>query len=115
MPSTHTAGSSASHASPPQSEFKSARMVAQKSSQKAIEEINSYIAIRDGLLAQAEKVPTSEALRRAGLANELVGNYLQAARSPYEGQALPEADARRERERCAVVKARLAALAAIRH
>jgi hypothetical protein len=73
-------------------------------------EINAYIAIRDQLLAEAEEVPTSAKLASTGLANDFVQGCLQPARSPYEAQCLPEADAIRERKRCEAVRNRLAEL-----
>lgn len=75
-------------------------------------EINAYTAIRDGLLAIAEKVTTRGTLDSLSIANEFVENCLFAARSPYEAQSLPEADAARERNRCLAVRARIAALSA---
>src|SRR5204863_179171 len=62
-----------------------------------------------GLLA-AEEVPTSAKLASTGLANDFVQGCLQPARSPYEAQCLPEADAIRERKRCEAVRNRLAEL-----
>jgi hypothetical protein len=76
----------------------------------AAEEIAAYIAIRDGLLAEAEKAATCESLRRVSTANDFVETCLQPARSPYEAQFLPEVDAVRERERCETVKIRIAQL-----
>src|SRR5438067_11061873 len=74
---------------------------------RAIEEIQSYIAIRDGLLAEAEKSKSSDALRRVSIANDFVASCLQPARAPYEAQFLPEADATRERKRCQAVRERI--------
>ena len=73
-------------------------------------EINAYIAIRDQLLAEAEEVLTSAKLASTGLANDFVQGCLQPARSPYEAQSLPEADAIRERKRCEAVRNRLVEL-----
>src|SRR5256885_13693790 len=73
-------------------------------------EINAYIAIRDQLLAEAEEVRTSAKLASTGLANDFVQGCLQPARSPYEAQCLPEADAIRERKRCEAVRNRLVEL-----
>ena len=73
-------------------------------------EINAYIAIREQLLAEAEEVLTSAKLASTGLANDFVQGCLQPARSPYEAQCLPEADAIRERKRCEAVRNRLAEL-----
>jgi len=79
-------------------------------SQHAIEEINAYIAIRDSLLVEAEEVTTYKALKRANLVNDFVETCLRPARSPYEAQYLPEADALCERKRCQAVKIRIAEL-----
>ena len=81
-------------------------------SEYAIEEINSYIAIRDGLLAEAEKAATSDMLRRVSIANDFVEACLKPSRSPYHAQYLPEADAVRERQHCERVKQRIAQLGA---
>lgn len=81
-----------------------------KVSSEAIEEINAYIAIRDQSLAAAERVPTRGTVDRALLANEFVESCLRPVRSPYQAQALPEASASTERQRCAAAKARLAQL-----
>ena len=83
-----------------------------KVSSGAIEEINAYIAVRDQSLAAAERVPTRGTVDRALLANEFVESCLGPAHSPYQAQALPEANACAERERCATAKARLAQLCA---
>src|SRR5438477_11116607 len=79
-------------------------------SKHAVEEIQAYIVIRDGLLAEAEKKATSELLRRLSIANDLVENCLRPARSPYEAQSFPETDAARERQRCETVRKRVAQL-----
>jgi hypothetical protein len=78
----------------------------------SVAEINAYIAIRNQLLAEAEEVPTSAKLASTGLANDFVQGCLQPARSPYEAQCLPEADATRERKRCDAVRTRLVELRA---
>jgi hypothetical protein len=83
------------------------------SSKEAIAEINAYIAIRDMYLTEAEEVTTEARLHRVSVANDLVATYLKPARSPYEDQHLPEADAARERKRCEAVKARIAKLASV--
>lgn len=83
-----------------------------KVSSQAIEEINAYIAVRDQSLAHAERVPTRGTVDRALLANEFVESCLRPVRSPYQAQALPEANAADERQRCTAAKARLAQLAA---
>jgi hypothetical protein len=83
-----------------------------KVSSEAIDEINAYIAVRDHALADAERVPTRGTVDRALLANEFVESCLRPARSPYQAQALPEANAADERGRCAAAKVRLAQLSA---
>jgi len=75
-----------------------------------IEEINTFIAIRDYLLTAAEASKTQEQINRASLANEVVETCLRPARHPYEAQSLPEADAIRERKRCHAAKSRIAKL-----
>ncbi len=77
------------------------------SSQYAIDEINAYIAVRDGLLDDAEKVATPAKLERLALANEFVESCLKPARPPYQAQCLQETDAVRERKRCDAVKIRI--------
>ena len=76
----------------------------------AFSEIDAYIALRDRLVAKAESVCTDSNLDRAAGANEFVENCVRPARSPYEAQHLPEAEAARERKRCEAVKLRLARL-----
>ena len=73
-------------------------------------EIQAYIAIRDLLLAEAERAATDESLRRASIANGFVETCLQPSRSPYEAQYLSRVDAVREAERCCAAKMRLAQL-----
>jgi hypothetical protein len=73
-------------------------------------EIHSYLAARDLLLHEAEADTTESHLRRAWAANELAESWLRPARSPYQAQSLPEAEAARERLRCNAVKVRLAQL-----
>ena len=81
-------------------------------SSEAIEEVNAYIAVRDLSLADAERVPTRGTVSRALLANEFVESCLRPARTPYQAQARPEANAVAERKRCEVAKVRLAQLTA---
>ena len=83
------------------------------SSEYAIAEISAYIAIRDNLLAEAEKTPTSRLLKRAEIANDFVETCLKAPRSPYDAQYLPEQDAARERTSCAAAKIRIAKLRSV--
>ncbi len=79
-------------------------------SQFAVAEINSYIAIRDDLLAEAEDNPTSAKLNSVAIANDFVETCLRVPRPIYQAQHLPETDAIRERERCEDVKQRIGAL-----
>ena len=79
-------------------------------SDHASAEIHAYIALRDRLLEQAESSRTESSLDRVAGANDFVENCLRPARSPYEAQHLPEADAARERKRCEAVRVRLARL-----
>ena len=76
----------------------------------ASSEIHAYLAARDLLLREAEANTTELHLSRAWAANELAEGWLRPARSPYEAQSLPEAEAIRERLRCNAVKVRLAQL-----
>ena len=81
-------------------------------------EIHSYLAARDLLLREADANTTETNLRRAWAANEFAENCLRPARPPYQAQALPEAEAARERLRCNAVKMRIAKLrarAGLRH
>ena len=75
-----------------------------------IGEINAFIAIRDELLVEAEEAKTASKLESLIVANNFVESVLTPARSPYEVQFLPEADARRERKRCEQIKQRVADL-----
>lgn len=76
----------------------------------SVAEINAYIAIRDQLLAEAEKLHSSAKLASTALANDFVEGCLKPARAPYEAQSLSESDAVRERKRCEVVRDRIAQL-----
>ena len=78
----------------------------------SIAEINAYIAIRDQLLDEAEKLHSTAKLASTALANDFVAGCLQPARSPYETQCLSETDAVRERQRCEAVRDRIAQLRA---
>jgi len=82
------------------------------SSAYVIGEINTFIAIRDYLLTDAEASKTREQISRANLANQVVETCLRPPRHPYEAEFLPEADAIRERQRCQVAKSRIAKLRA---
>jgi hypothetical protein len=81
-------------------------------SPQASAEIHAYIAARDLALADVERNVTSTTLNRAFLANELVQNCLQPARSPYASQSLPEGEAATEQKRCDAVQRRLSQLRA---
>lgn len=76
----------------------------------SVAEIKAYIAIRDQLLAEAEKLHTTAKIASTVLANDFVEGCLKPGRPPYEEQCLPEKDAIRERERCEAVRARIAEL-----
>jgi hypothetical protein len=76
----------------------------------SIAEINAYIAVRDQLLAEAERLHTSAKIASAVLANDFVEGCLQPVRSHYNDRWLPETDADRERKRCAAVRERIAQL-----
>ena len=91
---------------------KSAKHV-QRNSSNALHEIETYIAIRDSFLAEAERITTDATLHRACMANDIVEKCLKSARTPYEAQYLPEAEAIRERKRCEAVKVRIGKLACI--
>src|SRR4029079_7493366 len=79
-------------------------------SNPAITEIHAYLAARNLVLREAEENTTELNLRRGASGNELAQNCVHPARSPYEAQALPEAEAARERQHCQAVKLRLAEL-----
>ncbi len=74
------------------------------------EEIFSFIAVRDLLLAEAEDLPTEASLHRVWMANEFAERCLEPARPPYQAQSLPAAEATFERRRCKTVKVRIAEL-----
>lgn len=76
----------------------------------ANEEINAYIAIRDELLAEAEETRSRTKLESLGVANEFVARCLKPARGPYQLQSLPASQAKAERQRCDVVRERIAVL-----
>lgn len=88
------------------------RLARSGTSEQAFAEIGAYIAIRDRLLADAEKSRTESMLDRAEMANDFVASCLKPARSPYEAQHLPEADAAPQRKRCQTVKVRIERLRA---
>jgi crotonobetainyl-CoA:carnitine CoA-transferase CaiB-like acyl-CoA transferase len=79
-------------------------------SQHPHDEIGAYIAIRNMLLAYAEKSRTIEVIASLATANDVVATCLRAARSPYQAQHLSEKDAIRERKVCREVKRRIAQL-----
>ena len=74
------------------------------------EEIFSFIAVRDLLLAEAEDHPTEGSLHRVWMANEFAERCLEPARPPYQAQSLPTAEAIFERRRCKTIKVRIAEL-----
>lgn len=76
----------------------------------SVAEINAYIAIRDQLLAEAERLHSSEKLASTALANDFVEGCLKPVRPPYDAQCLPESDAVRERKRCEAVRDRIVQL-----
>jgi hypothetical protein len=81
-------------------------------SKYVVDEINAYIAIRDGLMVEAEQVRTRAKLDSVIAANDFVETCLKPARPAYKAQHLREADAVHERKRCQAVKARVAELRA---
>jgi hypothetical protein len=76
----------------------------------SIAEINAYIAVRDQLLAEAERTHASAKLASTALANDFVEGCLQSPRSPYQAECLSESDSARERIRCKVVRERISEL-----
>ncbi len=74
------------------------------------EEIFSFIAVRDLLLAEAEDHTSEASLHRVWMANEFAERCLEPARPPYQAQTLPEAEAVFERRRSQNVKVRIAEL-----
>ena len=79
-----------------------------EASQLAIEEINAYIAVRDGLMAEAISDRSEAAIESLALANNFVSNCLGPARQPYLTQCLPAKDAARELQRCHAADAQIA-------
>ena len=73
-------------------------------------EIHAYIVIRDRLLTEAENIPSNATLHRAYIANDVVEIFLKPAKAPYQAQYLAESEAVHERERCEIVKNRIAEL-----
>ena len=102
--------SSAAAAAKPESRHLAKTLSPTFGSAYSVAEINAYIAIRDQLLAEAEEVRSKAKLASTALANDFVLGCLQAARSPYEAQCLPEIDAIRERKRCEAIRDRIAQL-----
>lgn len=74
------------------------------------EEIHSFIAIRDLLLAEAEELTDETNLHRLWMANEFAARCLEPARAPYQAQSLPPAEAAAERQRCKTINLRIAQL-----
>jgi hypothetical protein len=87
-----------------------ARPAAPPDNRAVMEEIFSFIAVRDLLLAEAEELTTEASLHRVWMANEFAERCLEPSRPPYQAQSLPEAEALFERRRCKAVKLRLAEL-----
>lgn len=85
-------------------------MTSRNSISPAVPEIRAYLAARNLLLREAEENTTETNLRRASAANEFAEECLRAVQSPYQDQALSEAEAQRERHHCKAVKMRLAEL-----
>jgi hypothetical protein len=83
---------------------------ATRNSTYVVDEINAYIAIRDGLLMEAEQMRTAAKIDNAMAANAFVETCLRPARRAYASQHLPEKDAVRERARCQAVRARVTEL-----
>lgn len=79
-------------------------------SNPAIAEIGAYIAIRERLLAEAERTRSEALIDRVAGANAFVQSCLKPARLPYQGQCLPEYEAAHEWKRCEAVKVRIARL-----
>jgi hypothetical protein len=75
-----------------------------------VEEIFSFIAVRDLLLAEAEELTTEASLHRVWMANEFAERCLEPSRPPYQAQSLPEPEAQFERRRCKAIKMRIAEL-----
>ena len=92
------------------SENASQQAPARPEASSTIAEIYAFIAARNLLLREVEENTTEANLRRATAANEFAENCLRPARSPYQAQSLPEAEAARERQHCSAVKVRLAEL-----
>jgi len=84
--------------------------VTPSTSTAAVEEINAYIVIRDGLLKEAEEIPTFAAIDRVAFANDVVQTCLRPARPVYRAQHLPENASVRELRRCKDVSERIAEL-----
>ena len=97
---------------PAKRESQPAKLTPEFGSAYSVAEINAYIAIRDQLLDEAERLHSSAKIASTALANDFVEGCLKPARSPYEGQCLPESDAVRERKRCEAVRARIEVLRA---
>lgn len=87
-----------------------ARPPAPTETSSVAEEIFSFIAVRDLLLAEAEELTTEASLHRVWMANEFAERCLEPARPPYQAQSLPEAEAVYERRRCKTIKVRIAEL-----
>ena len=82
-------------------------------SEYAIDDINAYIAVRDGLVGEAEQETTEAAIERLVLANNFIANCLRPTRPQYMTQCLPEVDSVRELKRCHAVDAHIVKLRAV--
>ena len=91
-------------------ESRTANLTPEFGSAYSVAEINAYIAIRDQLLDEAEKLHSTTKLASTALANDFVEGCLKPGRTPYEAQCLPESDAVRERKRCEAIRARISEL-----
>ena len=81
-------------------------------SRYAVDEINAYIAVRDGLLEEAEQTLTEASIQRLVLANTFVANCMRPTRHPYITQCLPDVDTVRELKECHAVDLRIMELRA---
>src|ERR1043166_5106402 len=77
-------------------------------SQHAHDELGAYIAIRNILLANVEKWPTSEAIASLRAANDVVENSAQPACAPYQAQHLSQTDQDAQSKVSQKVKQRIA-------
>jgi hypothetical protein len=95
---------------PAKRELRAQNLTLEFGSAYSVAEINAYIAIRDQLLDEAEKLHSTTKLASTSLANDFVEGCLKPASAPYDTQCLPEKEAARERKRCEAVRIRIAEL-----